>query len=145
MAGRRERSTTAPVQYRRIEGYLRELIDSSSPGDVLPTEAELCARFHVSRMTARQALQVLTNAGLVERRRGRGTFVATQPLHRRPGVFLSFTEEMGRRGLTPGSRLISAGISPARSEEVVDLGLGEGADVVRIERVRLANDVPISF
>lgn len=145
MAGRRERSTTAPVQYRRIEGYLRELIESSSPGDVLPTEAELCERFQVSRMTARQALQVLTNAGLVERRRGRGTFVAAEPLHRRPGVFLSFTEEMGRRGLTPGSRLISAGISPARPEEVADLGLGEGADVVRIERVRLANDMPIAF
>lgn len=109
------------------------------------TEAELCRRFAVSRMTVRQALQVLTSAGLVERQRGRGTFVAARPLHRRPGVFLSFTEEMARRGLVASSRLISAGISAARPEEVVDLGLGAGADVVRIERVRLADGVPIAY
>ena len=62
----------------------------------------------VSRMTVRQALQELSNAGLVDRQRGRGTFVAARPMHRRPGVFLSFTEEMARRGMTASSRFVSA-------------------------------------
>src|ERR687892_892126 len=87
------------TRYREIERYLRSLVDGASPGDHLPSEADLCERFSVSRMTVRQALQELTNDGLVERRRGQGTFVAHRPVHRRPGVFLSFTEEMHRRGV----------------------------------------------
>lgn len=133
------------TRYREIEQFLRALIAAATTGDPLPTEAELCKRFGVSRMTVRQALQELSNAGLVDRRRGLGTFVAARPLHRRPGVFLSFTEEMEHRGLVASSRLLSAGISPARAEEVVDLRLGEDADVVRIERIRLAGGVPIAF
>jgi GntR family transcriptional regulator len=121
------------------------LIGAASPGDALPTEAELCARFNVSRMTVRQAVQELSVAGLVDRQRGRGTFVAARPMHRRPGVFLSFTEEMARRGMTATSRMVSAGIDSARPEELADLRLAEGADVVRVERVRLADGVPIAF
>lgn len=121
------------------------LIADASPGDALPTEAELCARFDVSRMTARQALQELTSAGLVDRQRGRGTFVAARPVHRRPGVFLSFTEEMARRGMVASSRLVSAGVDVARAEEVADLRLAADANVVRIERVRLADGVAIAF
>src|SRR3712207_8979135 len=86
------------TRYREIERYLRTLVEAARPGDPLPSEAELCERFSVSRMTVRQALQELTNDGLVERRRGQGTFVAHRPVHRRPGVFLSFTEEMNQIG-----------------------------------------------
>ena len=138
-------TSTRSARYRDIEAHLRELIAAASPGDALPTEAELCARFDVSRMTVRQALQELTNAGLVDRQRGKGTFVAARPMHRRPGVFLSFTEEMARRGMTPTSRLVSAGIDAARPEELADLRLADGAEVVRVERVRLADGVPIAF
>jgi GntR family transcriptional regulator len=132
-------------RYREIEQYLRRVIDDAQPGDALLTEADLCERFGVSRMTVRQALQELSNAGLIERQRGRGTFVAPRPLHRRPGVFLSFTEEMARRGLAASSRVVAAGVAPARPEEVADLGLVDGAEVVRIERVRLADGVPIAL
>src|SRR4030095_4776767 len=92
------------TRYRAIEGYLRSLVEGAGPGDPLPSEAELWERFSVSRMTVRQAPQELTNDGLVERRRGQGTFVAQRPVHRHPGVFLSFTEEMNRRGAQATSR-----------------------------------------
>ena len=133
------------ARYREIERYLRGLVDQAVPGDPLPSEAELCARFSVSRMTVRQALQELTNEGAVERRRGQGTFVANRPLHRVPGVFLSFTEEMVRRGLQPSSRLVSAGLDHPRTAEAVDLGLAPGAEVVRLVRVRLADGVPVAL
>ena len=74
---------TGQTRYREIERYLRALVEGANPGDPLPSEAELCERFSVSRMTVRQALQELTNDGLVERRRGQGTFVAQRPVHRR--------------------------------------------------------------
>ena len=96
-------------------------------------------------MTVRQALQELTNAGLVDRQRGKGTFVASGPMHRRAGVFLSFSDEMAWRGKVAGSQVVAAGVAPARPEEVDELGLEPGAEVVRVERVRLADGVPIAF
>ena len=105
----------------------------------------MCATFGVSRMTARQALQELTNAGLVDRRRGQGTFVASRPVHRRAGVFLSFTEEMERRGLRASSQLLTAGLDRARPDEQRDLGLSAGDEVVRIVRARFADGVPIAL
>jgi GntR family transcriptional regulator len=133
------------TRYREIERYLRGLVEGASPGDPLPSEAELCERFSVSRMTVRQALAELTNDGLVERRRGQGTFVAHRPVHRRPGVFLSFTEEMNRRGVQATSRLLAARLDDPRRAEVDDLGLAPGSRVVRIVRVRLADGVPVAL
>src|ERR1044072_2998177 len=97
------------TRYREIERYLRAQVEGAPPGAPLPSEAELCERFSVSRMTVRQALQEPTNDGLVERRRGQGTFVAHRPVHRRPGVFLSFTEGMNRRGGGGTSPLAAGG------------------------------------
>jgi GntR family transcriptional regulator len=133
------------ARYQAIEAYLTEIIERSAPGDPLPTEAELCERFSVSRMTVRQALQSLANAGLVDRRRGQGTFVASRPMHRRPGQFLSFTEEMARRGLTAGSILISSETSRPTPQEIEDMDLAAGEQVLRIVRVRRANNVPIAL
>ena len=133
------------TRYREIERYLRTLVEGAGPGDPLPSEAELCDRFSVSRMTVRQALAELTNDGLVERRRGQGTFVAHRPVHRRPGVFLSFTEEMNRRGMQATSRLLDAGMDEPRRGEALDLGLPPDSQVVRITRVRLADGVPVAL
>ena len=133
------------TRYREIERYLRSLVEAAGPGDPLPSEAELCERFSVSRMTVRQALAELTNDGLVERRRGQGTFVAHRPVHRRPGVFLSFTEEMSRRGMQASSRLLAAGMDDPHRSEIADLGLAPGSQVVRIGRVRLADGVPVAL
>ncbi len=66
-------------------------------------------------------------------------------MHRRPGLFLSFTEELTRRGLAPSSRLISASLEPATVQELSDMGLPAGAEVVRLSRVRLADGVPIAL
>ena len=136
---------TGQSRYRAIEQYLRALVEEAGPGDPLPSEAELCKRFSVSRMTVRQALQELSNDGLVERRRGQGTFVAHRPVHRRPGVFLSFTEEMNRRGAQATSRLLSAGLDDPRRTETLDLGLAPDSQVVRVVRVRLADGVPVAL
>jgi GntR family transcriptional regulator len=145
MASSTSTSRAGRTRYREIERYLRALVDAARPGDPLPSEAELCERFSVSRMTVRQALAELTNDGLVERRRGQGTFVAHRPVHRRPGVFLSFTEEMGRRGMQATSRLLGAGMDEPRRAEVLELGLAPGQQVVRITRVRLADGVPVAL
>src|SRR4051794_41971843 len=89
--------STAP-RYQQIADHLRALVDNGRPGDRLPSDAELCATFGVSRMTARQAVDQLLAEHLVVRHRGQGTFVAERPVPRLLGSPLSFTASMRRRG-----------------------------------------------
>lgn len=131
--------------YALIEGYLRKVIATAKPGDPLPSEAKLCDRFGVSRMTARQAVQRLSTEGLLYRVSGSGTFVARPPVHRRMNALLSFSEEMRRRGLKPSSKLIESTVRNSSREEATALQLRPGDKVVSLQRIRLANDAPMAI
>lgn len=131
-------------RYLEIERALRADIGRLRPGDPLPSDAELCTRFGVSRMTARQGVQRLADAGLLRRVQGQGTFVADPPIHRRPGNLLSFSEDMRLRGLRPHSRLLHIGQRSAEPEERVALALDPGDGVTVIRRVRLADGAPMA-
>lgn len=133
-------------RYQEIELALREQVAHAAPGDPLPSDAELCARFGVSRMTARQAVQQLAVEGLLYRKPGHGTFVAERHRHHRPmDRFLSFSDEMRSRGATPSSRLLEAGRAEPSRAEAAGLELAPGELVVRIHRVRLADGVPMAI
>lgn len=131
--------------YLDIAAYLRELVAAGDPGDLLPSDADLCARFNVSRMTARQAVQLLVHENLVERRRGLGTFIAKRKVPRALGSPLSFTESMRQRGLTATSVMTERRSGTATESDAESLGLAEGDAVEIIERVRLADGVPMAL
>jgi GntR family transcriptional regulator len=133
------------ARYQEIERWLRRRVLASAPGDPLPSEAELATQFGVSRMTARQAVQNLAAEGLVQRRRGAGTFVTPRPIHRHEGSLMSFTEDMRRRGMKASSRLLEAGLRPATTADLEALRLPDGARVVAISRLRLADRVPLAI
>jgi GntR family transcriptional regulator len=133
------------TRYAQIAQYLRTLVAAGSPGDRLPSDAELCERFSVSRMTARQAVGLLLSEGLLYRRRGRGTFVAARPVQRLLGSPLSFTENMRRRGRRATSRVLKAEIAKPSSEDVKALDLNQGDRVVVLERLRLADETPMAI
>jgi GntR family transcriptional regulator len=132
-------------QYRRIEQALRARIAGMRPGDQLPSDAELCAEFEVSRMTARNAMQRLAEEGLVVRQPGRGTYVAAPPAHRRANRLLTFSREMERRGRVPSSEVIRREIRPSTPREAAALGLDRGEPVVFLRRVRCADGEPIAI
>lgn len=144
MEGQSSERTTPPVRYREIEDWLREQVLSGTPGDPLPSEAELATTFGVSRMTARQAVQNLAREGLVQRRRGSGTYIAPRPLHRHVAPLMNFSSDMRRRGKHPSSRLLAAELRIGSAAETEALHLTPDSRVVGLSRLRLADDLPIA-
>jgi GntR family transcriptional regulator len=146
----RLRESTEPPErfvprYYEIEQALRARIAELKADDPLPSDAMLCHEFGVSRMTARNAVQRLTQEGLVYRVPGRGTFVAEPPVHRQAGSLLSFTEEMRRRGRVPSSRLLAREVREPRPAEASRLQLDPGAEVIAVRRLRVADDEPVAI
>jgi GntR family transcriptional regulator len=132
-------------RYVEIADYVRNLITDAEPGDRLPSDAELCERFDVSRMTARHAMQILTNEGLLRRQRGQGTFVTAGRVTRLLGSPLSFSEGMRRRGAVPSSHLLTSGEVVPTTAEAAELHLEDGEPAVVLERLRLADGVPMAI
>jgi len=132
-------------QYRQIEQALRERILTMAPGSRLPSDAELCAEFGVSRMTARNAMQRLAEDGLIAREPGRGSFVAEPPAHRRANRLMTFTQEMLRAGRVPTSRTLTRVIRPSTAAEAASLSIPPRQPIVHLRRLRKADDEPVAL
>jgi GntR family transcriptional regulator len=129
-------------RYHEIEQSLRGRVAELQPHSPLPSEAQLCAEFGVSRMTARAAVQRLVQDGLVYRLPGRGTFVAAPRANRTAGHILSFSDEMRRKGRVATSRVVEKRRRRATGDEERRLGVD---DVVVLRRVRMADGKPLAL
>ena len=115
-------------------------------GDSLPSEAQLQEIFHVSRITARQAIAQLESEGLVERARGKGTRVLFQnKIEEQLAGIKSFTNEMLERGIQPGTRWAHIELVKADRHVADIFGCKKGDLVYRLDRVRTGDDVPIVY
>jgi GntR family transcriptional regulator len=143
MGGNHKNGST-PV-YKRIQSAIRKRIDSSElkPGDLVASERELAKMHKVSLMTARHALAGLEREGIVERRRGAGTFVAAPKIHF--NKLMSYTEHMSSRGLSPRSRVLIAKVLEHEAEVAARLGLPASSPLVKIERLRETGDEPFAL
>ena len=115
------------------------------PGDRLPTEDALIARFHVSKITVRQALRDLAQMGYIRRAQGRGTFVLHPPLEEGPRELTSFTGEMRGHGRVATSRVIDQGVVAAPADIASRLDVAAGAPLFRLQRLRLADGEPMGL
>jgi GntR family transcriptional regulator len=133
--------------YSRVETVLASEINAGplKVGDQLPTEDTLIARFEVSRITVRRAIQNLVSRGLVEIHRGKGTFVAAPKITQELTELSGFVEDMHALSRKPTARVLGREIATADATVARQLALTKGERVVRIRRVRLADGVPISF
>lgn len=129
-------------RYVTIEQSLRARVAALDPHAPLPSDAQLCEEFGVSRMTARGAVQRLVQDGLVYRVPGRGTFVAPAGANRAASRILSFSDEMRRRGRVPTSRVVQRRRRTATPDEQRRLGVD---DVVVLRRVRVADGEPVAL
>lgn len=112
-------------------------------GDLLTTDERVQQEFSVSRSTARKAIDELVDEGLVERITGKGTFVTAPRLQVPLPAMLSFTEELERRGIRPRTRIVSVAWGTAGERAGHALGLQAEARVLRLERVRYADEEPV--
>lgn len=136
----------SPV-YIQIHNTIKRDIEAGrwSIGDRIPSERELAVDFGVSRMTLRQAIQTLVDEGILERRVGAGTYVANQKVQEKMSGVTSFTDIMLAQGKTPSSRTVSFRVANPSLSEKEKLDLADDEQVLRMERVRFADNVPISF
>jgi GntR family transcriptional regulator len=140
------RASKLPL-YHQLHQILRSdiLAGEWQPGDMIPPESELIERYQVSRTTVRQVLDMLVSEGLIERKQGRGTFV-TQPTVEQGLVrIISFTEDMQQRGFEPGTKVLFSGLVPAPADIAKELEVKPGEELTRLERLRLANQEPMSI
>lgn len=130
--------------YVQIADGLLERIEAGEllPGDRLPSERELSERLGITRVTLRQALRMLEVQGLLIRRPGAGTFVASLKWEREVEQLLPFGQGLRQQGYCPEARLI---VLEKRAASVVvarKLRLPVGAPVYYCQRLRLVNQEP---
>ena len=133
--------------YQQLYQIMRARLDNQEwkPGDRIPGEAELISQYRVSRSTVRQVLDMLVQEGLINRHRGRGSFVSQRTLEESMTRIVSFTEDMRQRGFEPGTQVLSATLVAASPEGAEKLEVQAGEELARLERLRLANGEPMSL
>ena len=133
--------------YAQLESILADEIAAGMfpPGSRLPNEEQLVERYAVSRTTVRQTIQNLVGRGLVEIRRGKGTFVLQPKITQELTELTGFVEDMQSLGRRASARLLGKETVPASESVARQLAINAGTLVVRIQRVRLADNSPLSF
>ncbi len=139
-------SPTFSPLYRQIRGLITRGLESGEwgPGDVIPSESDLAARFGVSQGTVRKAIDEMAAENLLVRRQGKGTFVAT---HNDPRSFFRFLRLAANEGELKTAKSIplecwraKAGADVART-----LALESGAPIIIIRRLLRFGDEPAVF
>lgn len=115
------------------------------PGDKLPTEASLAARFGVNRHTVRRAIAALSEAGLTHSQRGAGVFVTAKPTDYPLSRRVRFHQNLSAAGKRAGKKVLRREVRAASPREAEPLLLAPGAPVAIHESLSLADGAPIAL
>ncbi|MBT3165313.1 GntR family transcriptional regulator [Streptomyces sp. Vc74B-19] len=140
-----DRGSPVPL-YFQLSQQLESAIEHGTltPGTLLGNEIELAARLGLSRPTVRQAIQSLVDKGLLVRRRGVGTQVVHSQV-KRPLELSSLYDDLESAGQRPTTAVLVNTMVTASAEVAAALGVTEGTEVHRIERLRSAHGEPIAY
>ena len=112
------------------------------PGEKIPSEAELCKMYYVSRITVRRAVEDLVRSGKLVKSQGRGTFVANASMDHKLSKFYSFSEELKQRGIKERVQVLSFEVYPATEQISEKLSLRKNSKVIMLKRLRMADEMP---
>ncbi|MGM9886136.1 MULTISPECIES: GntR family transcriptional regulator [unclassified Lactococcus] len=133
--------------YIRIHDALKDEVENAiwKIGQRLPSERDLAERFGVSRMTARQAVTALVDEGILERRVGSGTYVASRRVREKMRGTTSFSDIISSQGKVPSSEVLSYVKTAPNDVECEKLQISKEDLIIRMERIRYADQIPICF
>ncbi|MCU1647459.1 MAG: putative HTH-type transcriptional regulator [Nocardia sp.] len=128
----------------QLRSALTTLCATLRPGEMLPSERQLCDDYRVSRMTVREVLGQLESEGVITRIPGKGTFVAERVARSRLHM-ASFSEDMRRLGRTPSTVVLHTDVGVPPPASIAALGIGTEDKAFHLVRLRLADGLPISI
>jgi len=131
------------LYYQLKEKLAKKIADHDwKPGEKIPSEAELCDAYSVSRITVRKAIEDLVRSGQLIKHQGKGTFVTNVSMEHKLSKFYSFSEELTRSGMTERAQVLSFDIVAAADEISEKLLLQKNEKVFMVKRLRMANEMP---
>lgn len=134
--------------YIQLMDILKEKVQLGNwvPGDQIPGEQDLCELYGVSRTVVRQALRELEFEGVINRRKGKGTFISLPKISEGLVQKLTgFYQDMVERGLKPGTKVLHQNVSPSNEKVARFLNIKPGDQVIDILRLRFINEEPIQL
>ncbi|MNS70786.1 putative HTH-type transcriptional regulator YurK [compost metagenome] len=139
-------STPQPL-YMQIRQMLKNDIQHGryKPDEQIPTEAELCDIYNVSRITIRKAIEELVREGTLTRIPRRGTFVTSNKFHNELLSVSGFSEFSHQLGMIPNSRILRSEVIQASEEVAGHLLIEEGSPVLELERLMYVDDRPLFY
>jgi GntR family transcriptional regulator len=142
---RLDHSSPVPLYHQAAQALEQAIEDGRLPrGSKLEGELDLAEQLGISRPTMRAALKQMVDKGLLIRRRGIGTMVATKPV-RRAVALTSLYDDLKESGREPTTRVLDFEETVCPPEVAEQLELGPAAPVLRFERLRIAGDDPIAL
>lgn len=139
-------NTIAAPLYQQLQTILQEEIESGkrAAGTRIPTENELSEQYNVSRVTVRKALAGLSDQGYLERKSGKGTFVAEKKLQRGlSSGAISFTEMCRMIGAVPGAKTTKVALEDPSPRDIELMELKPDEKIIVLERIRYADAKPV--
>ena len=126
------------IKQQILSGELKE-------SERLMTESELCDKYNVSRITVRQAINLLVESEYVTKRQGIGTFVTPKKLGRimNPGKPMSFTEICAADGKKSSAEILSVKRCKAEKRLASELEIAVDSEILKIVRVRKSDGIPV--
>ena len=136
-------------RYKYVELYdvLAGKITSGEwkPNERMPSEAELCRRYNLSRITVRDTLGALEREGYIYRKQGKGTFVAVRPIEQKLTKLYTLREGIAAKGMVPLNKILSfKSISPDKKVQTA-LALSDSDKVYELIRCCYASDIPYAL
>jgi GntR family transcriptional regulator len=134
--------------YIQLISILKEKVQTGVwlPGDQIPGEQELCVLYRVSRTVVRQALREMELEGVINRRKGKGTFISLPKISEGLVQKLTgFYQDMVERGLKPGTKVLHQIVAPSSEKVARFLNIQPGEKVIDILRLRYINSEPMQL
>ncbi|MEF8798418.1 MAG: GntR family transcriptional regulator [Candidatus Bipolaricaulota bacterium] len=141
-----DKNSPVPIYYQ-IKELFKERIEGGDlePHQRLPSERDLEKKYGISRMTARRALTELESEGYAYREQGKGSYVAEPKLRQALLELTGFTEDMKKRRMSPGARVIEQKLVDSDQELAAKLEVEVESKIFVLQRIRLAEEEPLAI